>query len=1100
MLTYFINEMNTFSDLYRVTNGMREYHRSLVFEEMINLVFLYHPIYASITKEYHIYKTLKPETKEYFGPDTPTNLQFIRTYEDEWCTIQSVFNLKNDRVVWENHDLYKSDKFHKHFFITNSDIKNVLPIENIDKNKTIYVSGLFFNMLKPEWFKYLKNQLYRRLFMFQPIIPSPQYIDIINDITSTYTNKCTVKILEQDFTPEFMFNHYWINKELNNKVTIVSFETFPQLLQFMNIVSYQKLINNFTHQYLTIYNPDNFDEIYCSDGLLLLHNTDDVVDRLKKMQNSKIENCNISIVITYNCTDILIESLKTLNIIPNMLIAYPHMSDNVTKLFDDEIITIEKRLLIVYPKGSQQKYIINKGSIYDDSEYHKYINNISSKNVNNDVQEENTQENTQKPVKFKKTNIMDYLDTNNISDQDDEDYDELLKEVDDEYDIKHNMTYSHKDKNEWENTYQELLDWTEKYGTLPIKDDTIDLTIPDNQLERNLSDFMDEQLKRSKQNKLTPEQIKKLELIHGWKDLDTNQKINKLWLTKYKQLYFWVLDHKELPKQNSTDEVELSLYSFLHNQSMKIKNNDMSEEKKYKMGLIKGWDNLCEKYKQQNDWIRCFNQLKNLVNITQKYPQYVMGISYEEYELYKFIELQRLNYKFKNIPLTKIKELESIPNWNWKFPTNNNNSSTLWDILYKELKTWIIKNNAIPEVTELDIPTEEVTKLALFVNIQKFNKLLDKLNDNQIKKLEILPLWNWKTKNDEFFMDDLWDFSYKKLQLYESSFKDFPNIEYNNNEAIDIALFMDMQKKAYKLGLLNEEKIQQLESFKFWNWTIHDKENFKIDKVNNDIQKNKNTQKNIEKNTQKNDEPKVPKNIIQDDDPEKMVEWEKKYNEVLKWCKTHDYLPKRNMRDEYEKDLYYFLDKHKKYQKYANLSKYKVEKMEALPGWCWIGQKPIKIENKVKTEVVRDEWNITYIELSKWIKTNNKLPTFNTADENEKKLFEFCNNQIENKIDDKLTPIQIQKLEILKYWTWIKAPVVNAPNTTPLWTTKYEQLREWATKHKKLPVYGSNNKLQEMLLTFIYNNRCMYNKQRLNNDQIKKLEALPNWSWTKVEK
>jgi hypothetical protein len=538
---------------------------------------------------------------------------------------------------------------------------------------------------------------------------------------------------------------------------------------------------------------------------------------------------------------------------------------------------------------------------------------------------------------------------------------------------------------------------------------------------------------------------------------------------------------------------------------MKTKNNDMTEDKMYKMGLIRGWDKFCEKYKQQNEWVKCFNQLKSLVSITQKFPQYSMGMSYDEYELCKFIELQKLNYKFKNIQPTKIKDLESITNWNWKFVTNNNNSCETWDLIYKELKTWIIKNNAIPEYDEYNISTDEITKLALFVNLQKFNKLLEKLNDNQIKKLEILPLWKWTTKNDieEYCMDDLWELSYNKLQLYALSFKDFPNIQYNNNDEIDIVLFMDMQKKAYQLGLLNEDKIQKMESFKFWNWAISEKGNYTIDKKVNNITKTK--QNIVKKNdVATNEPPKVQKNIIQDDDPEKMIEWEKKYSEVLKWCKNHDYLPKRNMKDEYEKDLYYFLDKHKKYRKYANLSKYKIDKMEALPGWCWIGQKPIKSEVKteVKTEVkneVRDEWNITYIELSKWVKSNNKLPTFNITDETEKKLFEFCNDQITNKIDGKLSPIQIQKLEILKHWTWIKAPIINAPVTTPLWTTKYEQLKGWTTKNGKFPVYGSGNKLQDNLLTFVYNNRCMYNKQKLNNEQIQKLEALPNWSWTKVD-
>ncbi len=288
-----------------------------------------------------------------------------------------------------------------------------------------------------------------------------------------------------------------------------------------------------------------------------------------------------------------------------------------------------------------------------------------------------------------------------------------------------------------------------------------------------------------------------------------------------------------------------------------------------------------------------------------------------------------------------------------------------------------------------------------------------------------------------------------------------------------------------------------MESFKFWNWNNADKDIYTIDKkinknISNEIPKKtsiispKVTQIVNPKVTQVVT-PTVSLKVVQDEDIHKLEEWDKKYEDVIIWYENYGGLPKRNMRDEYEKALFYFLDRQKKFEKDGNLSEYKMKKLELLPGWSWIVQKV----------VVRDEWDITFTELSKWIRANNKLPAFNINDEIEKKLFEFCSVQIESKLQNKLSVLQIQKLELLKHWTWIKTPVIATPTSTS-WNSKYDQLSEWVKKNGTQPIFGSGDKLQDNLIAFIYSNKQLYKTQKLNEEQIKKLESLKNWSWTTI--
>jgi hypothetical protein len=70
-------------------------------------------------------------------------------------------------------------------------------------------------------------------------------------------------------------------------------------------------------------------------------------------------------------------------------------------------------------------------------------------------------------------------------------------------------------------------------------------------------------------------------------------------------------------------------------------------------------------------------------------------------------------------------------------------------------------------------------------------------------------------------------------------------------------------------------------------------------------------------------------------------------------------------------------------------------------------------------------------------------------------------------------------------------------NVTKKWFMKYEKLKEWIATYKKYPQFGTMNKLEEILVTFIYNSRYLYNRNKLSEDRIKKLELLPGWQWHK---
>jgi hypothetical protein len=414
------------------------------------------------------------------------------------------------------------------------------------------------------------------------------------------------------------------------------------------------------------------------------------------------------------------------------------------------------------------------------------------------------------------------------------------------------------------------------------------------------------------------------------------------------------------------------------------------------------------------------------INCNKRMPNMYENVGLEEYQMAMFMEQQKINYILKKLDEVKIDMLEKLNGWIW-IVDNIGDDGGIDENMYQELKTYIMANNVIPGID---------TKLGKYILNQKYYKSLYKLNDKQIYKLELLPLWDWAFGNDI----ELWNILFNQFIL--------------SNDKV----FVDMQRKLYKINLLDRWKIDKLISVDGWTFEegIY---------ITNDI-----------------------KPAIQNQTPtSKSMAWDIKYSELAKWYETHNYTPRRNMDDENEKLLNYFIDKQKKAHKSGLLNDAKIKQLEMLPGWNWITQKT----------ALNDEWEYLYNELVKWTNKNDRLPQFKINDDTEKKLFWYCVDQKLCKLDGKIDIKKVKKLELIKNWNW--ATNANVKITTKKWDEKYVMLCDWIKTKNKYPMKGTKNELEESLITFIIVNKQAYNKQKLNNNQITRLEQLPNWSWDCVK-
>lgn len=856
--------------------------------------------------------------------------------------VQIKYVNKNERITWaNNNDIY----------ITNSMNKN-----NISKG--ICLSGHFFENLKPEFFTFMRNKLLKQLHIFPKLIPSPTNTKIINNIMNSDVRK-----IECEFNTDTILNGYWLSKELDSRVTILITNNIQQSIRIYNDCSYQKLVNNHLQHYLIVHNQMQND---C--GMIILSEKNDIIDNVNRHCNN--ENINLTIIVTSDNVKMLIGYLNILCIVPNIIMTYNCKNWGLTG---------ETNISLVYPVNHNPSYALSNCPM------------IKIECVKND-----------EPVKFKKTNIMDYLDNNGNGDDND-----IKIIVGDSVIVVEDC---------WDQKYNDFCGWTSINGRIPQSSD--------NPIENLHYEFVKEQLYNIQHDKLPLDKINKLEMVKEWAEIGTDRKISIQWLTNYNKLFKWITKNG-YPQQCSLDNDESMLFVFLHEYLIND-NIKMCKYKNEKMYDLLDWDDFYDMYRDTDVWTINYYLLLGWTNCNKRIPNMNDNVNLEEYQMAMFMEQQKINYILKKMDNGKIDMLEKLNGWMWVVD-NVGNDSIIDDDMYQELKTYIMKNNVMPGGD---------TKLGRYILSQKYYKCFHKLNDKQIYKLELLPLWDWSVGFDL----ELWNILFNRFIL--------------SNDKV----FVDMQRKLYKMNLLDRWKIDKLISVK--DWTFEEGVY-----INNDI-----------------------KPTIHDQTPiSKSMVWDVKYNELVKWYDTHNYAPGKNMDDENEKLLNFFIDKQKNSYKSGLLNDSKIKQLEILPNWNWITQKT----------ALNDEWANVYGELVKWTNKNDRLPQFKINDETEKKLFWYCVDQKLCKLDGKMDVNKVKKLELIKGWNW--ATNANIKITSKKWDDKYSMLCEWIKTKNKYPIKGTKNESEKSLITFINNNKQSYSKQKLNNNQITRLEQLPNWSWDFVK-
>ena len=236
-----------------------------------------------------------------------------------------------------------------------------------------------------------------------------------------------------------------------------------------------------------------------------------------------------------------------------------------------------------------------------------------------------------------------------------------------------------------------------------------------------------------KNNRLTVDQISRLEAIPGWY-WNKSMQINR---TRLHALGVFVTARRCLPNQHSTSSAERSLGLWCAAQRIKYRRGTLNAEVWNALTDVPGW--FWERHDRASEqWLPLLIEYVDLFNRIPTIREKFRGTS-----IGGWCNHQREDYKNNRLTKDRIKKLEQICGWTWR------TRKSRWAATVAEVGHWFRTYGASPRPDSYTENQKEHTLGNWCTNQRSRYRGVNpsKLTEGQIKDLEKIPGWWWDRKD-----------------------------------------------------------------------------------------------------------------------------------------------------------------------------------------------------------------------------------------------------------------------------------------------------------------------------------------------------------------
>lgn len=346
--------------------------------------------------------------------------------------------------------------------------------------------------------------------------------------------------------------------------------------------------------------------------------------------------------------------------------------------------------------------------------------------------------------------------------------------------------------------------------------------------------------------------------------------------------------------------------------------------------------------------------------------------------------------------------------------------------------------------------------------------------------------------------DDWWE-RCGSLDAHYRQHGQYPSSTAREVEKRRLAIWMSVQRGAYRNGGLSQRQIKTLESLPDWEWNPRESEwetayEFLAELLNENDGAYPSTKANDPEIARaafwtRSQRALYLRGALTEDRARRLEQlrgwewevqrtaWQRQFDALRDHLSSHNQrYPQQNVTDPVEGGLGKWVSKQRVSYGKGKLSGERIAALEALPGWAWDG--------------VDAAWNRTLDELRDFLTAHDgQYPSTRSKDVGEKDLAKWVSSQRGFHKRGKLLDSRIPVLEGLPGWYW-----------DPLaarWDQYLVELKEFlAESGGEYPRPTGEDSKVKGLGTWVTTQRAKYAKGTMPDDRVEALEALPGWQWT----
>jgi len=339
----------------------------------------------------------------------------------------------------------------------------------------------------------------------------------------------------------------------------------------------------------------------------------------------------------------------------------------------------------------------------------------------------------------------------------------------------------------WEHGFRKLQEYKiQKNGSNPL---------PTERYRKfRLGSWVVQQRSKYRKGLLTGAQIQRLEELRNWTwdpdELEWTAKLNATY--RYAQRE----GHTSVGAKHREDGLLIGKWTVYQRKC--YKSGSLTEDQIRAIESIPGW----QWHPAKDVWDTNFRALKNFTETNQLEDLPKSNLVTRK-RLLGWTRTQRKRYSRGAMSSDQVTLLESIPGWYWT------KSLTRWDINFNALTKYAQETGTAmaPE----GFRSSDGVWLGRFCQQMRSDYRNKRLSHERITKLEKLPGWEWFPHQAE------WTRKFQALRALADQGRSF-TFAHRDGISQNLKTWSSAQRTAYRRGLLDNEKIELLESVKGWTW------------------------------------------------------------------------------------------------------------------------------------------------------------------------------------------------------------------------------------------------------------------------------------------